>query len=71
MREIILTIGFIIYIMGSVGELFLAILWPFVYMDKNTPIWPCFLIYPIALILIGTQRKALSYFFKKLDNIGI
>lgn len=51
-----------IYISCSLMIMMTAIVYPFVLAAKNSPPWwTCFILYPITLIIMASQQKALKW----------
>ena len=65
MKEIWHNILFILYSFASMMILGWAILFPFGIGMKDFPIWTGWFTYPMALIIMASQRKVLQYFTQK------
>ena len=52
----------IIYIISSMGILMTAIAYPFALsLNDAPPLWSCWVLYPITLIIIVSQKQVLKW----------
>lgn len=65
MKEIGMNILFILYSFASLMILGWAILFPFGIGMKDFPSWTGWITYPLALIIMASQKKVLHYFNQK------
>ena len=67
MKEVALNILFILYGFVSMAILFIAILFPLVAGTKECPYWIAWIVYPLALLIMASQRLCFEYFHKKFN----
>ena len=65
MKEFIKRLIAIVYLILSVSILIIAIVYPFALAFKDAPpIWTCFILYPITLIIMASQSQVINYINK-------
>jgi len=67
MKQIWKNILMIMYAFASLFILGAAIMFPFTLSMKDCQFWVGFIIYPLAIIVMATQSKAIEYFEKNMN----
>ena len=61
MKIFIKNLLFITYITASIGILITAMVYPLALLrDDAPPLWTCWVLYPIALIIMASQHQVLN-----------
>lgn len=66
MKKILMRMAYIVYSMGSCFILGMAILSPFMWGSDDVPTWLYWVIYPLTLLIMASQKE-MHAFFDKLD----
>lgn len=65
MKQILFIMLSIIYLAFSLFILMYAMLFPFSIGMKDNPDWIGWILYPLAIVVMATQNKAINYFENK------
>lgn len=67
MKSFLKRLGIIAYLMLSILILFVSAALPFLLaLDESTPIWICFVIYPLMIIVIASLQNFGEHIEKQL-----
>lgn len=69
MKEIAITALFIVYSIVSVFIMGWAILYPLMIGVKDFPTWSVWIVYPLTILIMASQKKVLDWFFN--DKTGL
>jgi len=66
MKNLLNRLLVLIYIIFSMSVLMVAIVYPFALAaEDHPPYWTCWILYPVTLVIMATQTKALEW----ADNV--